>query len=349
LAKHRHPPQSSALQGPDKEQINVTRFKALQLSKDGAFDARVTELDSDALPAADVSVSVAYSTLNFKDGLAITNRSPVVRTWPMVAGIDGAGTVTASADPRWKPGDRVILNGWGVGETHWGCLAERARLRGEWLVALPSAFTERQAMAIGTAGYTAMLCVLALEDHGVVPASGEILVTGATGGVGSVAVALLSRLGYQVVASTGKASEETYLRKLGASAVIDRKTLSEPGKPFQKERWAGVVDAVGSHTLANALAQTRYGGVVAACGLAQGMDLPTTVMPFILRGVTLAGIDSVMAPLARRQRAWERLARDLDPALLEDMIDEVSLDGAIAKAQALMAGQVRGRVVVRIA
>ena len=326
----------------------MARFKALQLSKDGAFDARLTELDTDALPAADVSVSVAYSTLNFKDGLAITNRSPVVRTWPMVAGIDGAGTVTASADPRWKPGDRVILNGWGVGETHWGCLAECARLRGDWLVALPSAFTERQAMAIGTAGYTAMLCVLALEDHGVVPGSGEILVTGATGGVGSVAVALLGRLGYQVVASTGKASEEAYLRKLGASAVIDRKTLSEPGKPFQKERWAGVVDAVGSHTLANALAQTRYGGVVAACGLAQGMDLPTTVMPFILRGVTLAGIDSVMAPLARRQRAWERLARDLDPALLEDMIDEVDLDGAIGKAQALMAGEVRGRVVVRI-
>lgn len=326
----------------------MARFKALQLSKDGAFDARLTELDTDALPAADVSVSVAYSTLNFKDGLAITNRSPVVRTWPMVAGIDGAGTVTASADPRWKPGDRVILNGWGVGETHWGCLAECARLRGDWLVALPSAFTERQAMAIGTAGYTAMLCVLALEDHGVVPGSGEILVTGATGGVGSVAVALLGRLGYQVVVSTGKASEEAYLRKLGASAVIDRKTLSEPGKPFQKERWAGVVDAVGSHTLANALAQTRYGGVVAACGLAQGMDLPTTVMPFILRGVTLAGIDSVMAPLARRQRAWERLARDLDPALLEDMIDEVDLDGAIGKAQALMAGEVRGRVVVRI-
>jgi acrylyl-CoA reductase (NADPH) len=324
-------------------------FKALQLTKGDAFAAQVTQVDPSGLPPGDVTVHVEYSTLNYKDGLAITNKSPVVRTWPMVAGIDGAGTVTASSHPSWKPGDRFIHNGWGVGETHWGCLAETARLKGDWLVRLPDAFTARQAMAIGTAGYTAMLCVLALEDHGVTPSAGEVLVTGATGGVGSVAVALLARLGYQVVAATGKAAEAPYLTHLGAASVIDRASLSAPGKPFQKERWAGVVDAVGSHTLANALAQTRYGGVVAACGLAQGMDLPTTVMPFILRGVTLAGVDSVMAPLAKRQRAWDRLARDLDPALLESMIDDVDLDGAIAKAHDLMAGSVRGRVVVRIA
>jgi acrylyl-CoA reductase (NADPH) len=324
-------------------------FKALQLTKGDDFAAQVIQVDEAGLPHGDVTVRVEYSTLNYKDGLAITNKSPVVRVWPMVAGIDGAGTVSASEHPDWKPGDRFILNGWGVGETHWGCLGEMARLKGDWLVRLPAAFTARQAMAIGTAGYTAMLCVLALEDHGITPATGEVLVTGATGGVGSVAVALLGKLGYQVVAATGKAHEEAYLKRLGAASVIDRASLSVAGKPFQKERWAGVVDAVGSHTLANALAQTRYGGVVAACGLAQGMDLATTVMPFILRGVTLAGVDSVMAPLGRRQRAWDRLARDLDPALLESMVEEVALDDAIAKAQALMAGSVRGRVVVRIA
>jgi acrylyl-CoA reductase (NADPH) len=323
-------------------------MKAILLSNENGFSAQVTEVDEAGLPAGDVTVQVAYSTLNFKDGLAITNKSPVVRSWPMVAGIDGAGTVLESSHPNWKAGDAFVHNGWGVGETHWGCLAQKARLKGDWLVKLPAAFTPRQAMAIGTAGYTAMLCVLALEDHGVTPQKGEILVTGATGGVGSVAVALLSKLGYTVVAATGKASEEAYLKALGASSIIDRATLSAAGKPFQKERWAGVVDAVGSHTLANALAQTKYGGVVAACGLAQGMDLPTTVMPFILRGVTLAGVDSVMAPLALRQRAWDRLARDLDPALLESMIDEVGLDQAVAKAQQLMAGQVRGRVVVKI-
>jgi acrylyl-CoA reductase (NADPH) len=267
----------------------------------------------------------------------------------MVAGIDGAGTVIESSHPAWKAGDAFVHNGWGVGETQWGCLAEKARLKGDWLVRLPQAFTARQAMAIGTAGYTAMLCVLALEDHGVKPDAGEVLVTGATGGVGSVAVALLGKLGYTVVAATGKLSEEAYLKSLGASAVIDRAALAQPGKPFQKERWAAVVDAVGSHTLANALAQTRYGGVVAACGLAQGMDLPTTVMPFILRGVTLAGVDSVMAPLAKRQRAWDRLAQDLDLSLLESIIEEVPLESAIAKAQQLMDGQVRGRVLVRIA
>ena len=326
-------------------------FQALLLNNTDGFKAEVTQVDETQLPATgegEVTVSVAYSTLNFKDGLAITNKSPVVRNWPMVAGIDGAGTVLESNHPNWKTGDKFIHNGWGVGETRWGCLAQKARLKGDWLVKLPAPFTERQAMAIGTAGYTAMLCVLALEDHGVKPSDGEVLVTGATGGVGSVAIALLGKLGYKVVAATGKASEEAYLKALGASSIIDRATLSAPGKPFQKERWAGVVDAVGSHTLANALAQTRYQGVVAACGLAQGMDLPTSVMPFILRGVTLAGVDSVMAPLPKRQRAWDRLARDLDPALLESMIDEVPLGGAIAKAQALMDGQVRGRVVVRI-
>ncbi len=323
-------------------------FKVLLLDNANGFTASLQQVDESRLPAGDVTVAVQYSTLNFKDGLAICNKGPVVRNWPMVAGIDGAGTVLESSHPAWKAGDAFVHNGWGVGETHWGCLAEKARLKGDWLVRLPQAFTPRQAMAIGTAGYTAMLCVLALEDHGVKPGSGEVLVTGATGGVGSVAIALLGQLGYQVVAATGKAAEADYLKALGASAIIDRAELASAGKPLQKERWAAVVDAVGSHTLVNALAQTRYGGVVAACGLAQGMDLPGSVAPFILRGVTLAGIDSVMAPLAKRQRAWDRLARDLDPGLLERMIEEVPLEDAISKAQQLMAGQVRGRVVVRV-
>ncbi len=336
-------------------------FQALLLEKsDAGFTATVKPVDEAGLPAGDVTVKVDYSTLNYKDGLAITNKSPVVRSWPMVAGIDGAGTVLESTHPAWKPGDAFVHNGWGVGETHWGCLAEKARLKGDWLVKLRSRsagggsegeggvpFTARQAMALGTAGYTAMLCVLALEDHGVKPGSGEVLVTGATGGVGSVAIALLGKLGYTVVAATGKTSEEAYLKSLGAASIIDRAELSAPGKPFQKERWAGVVDAVGSHTLANALAQTRYGGTVAACGLAQAMDLPTTVMPFILRSVTLAGVDSVMAPLPKRQRAWDRLARDLDVGKLESMIDEVPLEGAVGKARELMGGKVRGRVVVK--
>jgi len=324
-------------------------FKALQLSKsDAGFAAAVVDLDDSQLPAGDVLGQVEYSTLNYKDGLAITNKSPVVRVWPMVAGIDGAGTVLESSHPQWQPGDRFVHNGWGFGETRWGLMSGHARLQGDWLVRLPSAFTPRQAMAIGTAGYTAMLCVLALERHGVKPADGEVLVTGATGGVGSIAVALLGKLGYTVVAATGKASENSYLQQLGASAVIDRSELAAPGKPLQKERWAGVIDAVGSHTLANACAQTRYGGVVAACGLAQGHDFPATVMPFILRGVTLAGIDSVMAPLARRQEAWERLARDLDPARLETITEEIPLAQAPARAADLMAGQVRGRLVVKI-
>lgn len=324
-------------------------FQALLLQNTSGFQAGLVQLDESRLPEGDVTLAVHYSTLNYKDALAITNQGPVVRQWPMVAGIDAVGTVLASSHPHWKVGDQVVHNGWGVGETRWGCLAEKARLQGDGLVRLPDAFTPRQAMAIGTAGYTAMLCVLALEDHGLQPGQGDVLVTGATGGVGSVAVALLGKLGYSVVAATGKASEAVYLRHLGASSIIDRASLSAPGKPFQKERWAGVVDAVGSHTLANALAQTRYGGVVAACGLAQGMDLPTSVMPFILRGVTLAGVDSVMAPLAKRQRAWDRLARDLDLTLLESMVHEIGLSDCMAQAQALLAGQVRGRIVVKIA
>jgi acrylyl-CoA reductase (NADPH) len=324
-------------------------FNALVLDNANGFSASVQQLDESRLPPGDVTVAVEYSTLNYKDGLAITNKGPVVRHWPMVAGIDGAGTVIESSHPGWKAGDTFVHNGWGVGETHWGCLAEKARLKGDWLVRLPKPFTARQAMAIGTAGYTAMLCVMALEDSGVVPDAGEVLVTGATGGVGSVAIALLGRLGYKVVAATGKASEEPYLRSLGANAVMDRAELGKPGKPFQKERWAAAVDTAGSHTLANVLAQMRYGGVVAACGLAQGMDLPTTVMPFILRGVTLAGVDSVMVPVAKRQSAWDRLARDLDLSLLESIIEEVPLQAAITKAQQLMDGQVRGRVLVRVA
>jgi len=324
-------------------------FKSLQLSRaDAGFSAAIADTDEAQLPPGDVLVQVEYSTLNYKDGLAITNKGPVVRNWPMVAGIDGAGTVLESTHAGWKPGDRFVHNGWGLGETRWGLMAERARLQGDWLVKLPAAFSTRQAMAIGTAGYTAMLSVLALELHGVKPGDGEVLVTGATGGVGSVAVALLAKLGYAVVAATGKASEEAYLKQLGASSVMDRAELSAPGKPLQKERWAAVVDAVGSHTLANACAQTRYGGVVTACGLAQGADFPATVMPFILRGVTLVGIDSVMAPLAKRQQAWERLARDLAPAKLEAMVEEVPLARAAEKAADLMSGKVRGRVVVKI-
>jgi acrylyl-CoA reductase (NADPH) len=324
-------------------------FNALLLEKsDAGFSANVRSVDDSKLPDGDVLVRVQHSTLNYKDGLAITNKGPVVRSWPMVAGIDGAGTVLESSHPAWKAGDLFVHNGWGVGETRWGCLAERARLMGDWLVPLPSAFSTLQAMAIGTAGYTAMLCVLALERHGIKPGDGEVLVTGATGGVGSVATALLAKLGHRVTAATGKLGEAAYLTGLGASTVIDRAELSTPGKPMQKERWAAVVDAVGSHTLVNALAHTRYGGVVAACGLAQGADLPGTVLPFILRGVTLAGIDSVMAPLAARRAAWARLAVDLDASALAAITEVVPLSQAIAKAHALMDGQVRGRVVVSL-
>lgn len=323
-------------------------FRAIQLNKnDNGFEAALVTLDESALPAADVRVAISHSTLNFKDGLAITNRSPVVRLWPMVAGIDGAGTVLESSHPDWRAGDRVILNGWGVGEAHWGCLAGQAALKGDWLVRLPDGMSARDAMAIGTAGYTAMLSVLALEQQGVQPADGEVLVTGATGGVGSVAVAILAGLGYRVVAVTGKAAEADFLHQLGAAEVMARDVLSQPGKPLQKERWAAVVDCVGSHTLVNACAQTRYGGVVTACGLAQGMDFPASVAPFILRGVRLIGIDSVMAPRSRREQAWARLVTDLPAAKLALIgAREIGLAEVIACAGELMAGQIRGRIVV---
>ncbi|MDY0035803.1 MAG: MDR family oxidoreductase [Zoogloea oleivorans] len=324
-------------------------FKAILIEKDNAgYRAGLTEMDDARLPDGDVTVRVAYSSLNYKDGLAITGKGPVVRSFPMVPGIDLVGTVEASSHAAYQAGDTVVLNGWGVGEVHWGGLAQRARLKGDWLVPLPAAFTPRQAMAIGTAGYTAMLCVLALERHGVTPDKGEILVTGAAGGVGSVAVALLARLGYTVVASTGRAAEADYLKSLGAAEIIDRNLLSVPGKPLARERWAGAVDTVGSHTLANVCAAMKYRGVVAACGLAQGADLPATVMPFILRGVTLAGVDSVYCPRPDRLEAWQRLARDLDPAVLESLTTEIGLDEAVAVATELMAGQVRGRVVVDV-
>jgi acrylyl-CoA reductase (NADPH) len=327
-------------------------FRAILLEKTAdAFSASLRDLSDDALAqhAGDVVVDVAYSTINYKDGLAIANRSPVVRKWPMVPGIDGAGTVVSSSHPAFAAGERVVLNGWGVGETHWGCLAGRARLKGDWLVPLPAALSTRQAMAIGTAGYTAMLCVMALEAQGVAPGDGEVLVTGAAGGVGSVAIALLSGLGYRVIASTGRAAEADYLKGLGAADVIDRAALAAPGKPLQKERWAGVVDAVGSHTLANACAQTRYRGAVAACGLAQGMDFPSSVAPFILRGVRLIGVDSVMCPQTERRTAWTRLARDLDLAKLDAMTTGIGLADAIAAAPEILAGRVRGRLVVDVA
>jgi len=325
-------------------------FKAILLSKDNdQFKACITDLEESQLPAeGDVVIKVAYSTLNYKDGLAITNKSPVVRKWPMVPGIDGAGVVESSNHADFKVGDSVVLNGWGVGEVHWGCLAQKAKLKGDWLIPLPTGISPRQAMSIGTAGYTAMLSVMALEKHGVKPADGEILVTGASGGVGSVAVALLAKLGYTVVASTGKTEEADYLKHLGATTVIDRSELGAPGKPLQKERYAGVVDAVGSHTLANACAQVKYGGAVTACGLAQGMDFPTSVAPFILRGITLYGIDSVMAPKALRLEAWRRLAQDLDQTKLDAITTEIPLSQALEAAAGLMAGTVKGRLVVNV-
>ncbi|MGE5650408.1 MAG: MDR family oxidoreductase [Bacillota bacterium] len=326
-------------------------FAAILLTKkdDGTTDARLAQLDDAQLPPeGDVTVRIDYSTINYKDALAITGKSPVVRKWPMVPGIDGAGEVIASSHPAWKAGDAFVLNGWGVGEMHMGCLAQRAKLKGDWLIPLPQGMPAKSAMAIGTAGYTAMLCAMVLQEQGVTSDDGDILVTGASGGVGSVAIAILARRGYRVVASTGKPEEADYLKALGAAEVIDRAELSAPGKPLQKERWAGVVDAVGSHTLANALAQTRYGGAVAACGLAQGMDLPASVAPFILRGVKLIGIDSVMAPKERRLAAWRNLAAELDASALAQITQEIALAEAIAKAQDLLAGKVRGRLVVDV-
>lgn len=329
-------------------------FNAIYLQKgaDGAFDASLRALEDSELDThagdGDVLVRVEWSTLNFKDGLALTNRSPVVRKWPMVPGIDGAGIVESSTHSGFKAGDKVVLNGWGVGETHWGCLAQKARLKGDWLIQLPAPLTTRQAMSIGTAGYTAMLCVMALDRQGVTKDQGEVLVTGAAGGVGSVAIALLAGRGYRVVASTGRTSEADYLKALGAAEVIDRKELSEPGKPMQKERWAGVVDCVGSHTLANACAQTRYRGTVAACGLAQGMDFPGSVAPFILRGVKLIGVDSVMCPMTDRAEAWQRLAKELDLSRLQAITSEIGLGEAIARGADVLAGKVRGRLVVDV-
>jgi acrylyl-CoA reductase (NADPH) len=324
-------------------------FKGILIEKDEqGYRAALKDIDEAALPEGNVTVRVACSTLNYKDGLAITGKSPVVRKFPMVPGIDLAGTVETSAHPDYKPGDMVVLNGWGVGETHWGGLAQKARLNGDWLVPLPKTFTPAQAMAIGTAGYTAMLCVMALERQGVTPDKGEVLVTGAAGGVGSVAVAILARLGYQVVAVTGRPQEADYLKQLGATQVLDRAEFSAPGKPLAKERWAGAVDTVGSHTLANVCASTKYRGTVAACGLAGGMDLPASVAPFILRGVTLVGIDSVMCPRAERLQAWQRLATDLDVSKLALITHEITLAEAIAMAQKLLDGQVRGRVVVKV-
>lgn len=322
-------------------------FKAILIEKqDDAQRVAIQTLEESQLPEGDVTVKVDCSTLNYKDALAITGKGPVVRKFPMVPGIDLAGTVETSTSDEFKPGDSVLLNGWGVGEGHWGGLAEKARLESRWLIPLPSAFSARQAMAIGTAGYTAMLAVMALENNGVLPEHGDVLVTGANGGVGSYAIALLSRLGYRVIAATGRPEEEAYLRELGAQEIIDRGELSEPGRPLAKERWIGAIDSVGSHTLANVLAATRYGGTVAACGLAQGMDLPSSVAPFILRGVTLAGIDSVMKPRPARLEAWRRLGELLDPEQLDAITQTIGLEDAIAKAEELLAGRVRGRVVV---
>ena len=315
----------------------------------GPQTVREGQITTADLPEGEVLVDIAFSTLNYKDALAITGASPVVRSFPMVPGIDFAGVVRESADPAWKPGDRVILNGWGVGEKHWGGLAEQARVKGDWLVPLPEGLSARQAMAIGTAGYTAMLCVMALERHGITPASGEVVVTGAAGGVGSVAVALLAKAGYQVAAVTGRASEAGFLKSLGAASIVDRAELSEPGRPLGKERWAAGIDVAGSHVLANVIAQTKYRGVVAACGLAAGMDLPSSVAPFILRGVTLAGVDSVMCPVADRREAWSRLATELDLAKLEALVTELPFDKVIETAPKFLKGEVRGRVVVPVA
>jgi acrylyl-CoA reductase (NADPH) len=324
-------------------------FKAIVINKDDkGYRAELGQLEESALPAGDVRVRVQYSTLNYKDGLAITGKGPVVRSFPMVPGIDFAGEVLESTSPEFKVGDAVLLNGWGVGEGHWGGLAQQARVKADWLIPLPKGFTAKQALAIGTAGYTAMLCVMALQKHGVKPADGEVLVTGAAGGVGSFAIALLSKLGFTVVASSGRPQEAEYLQSLGAAEVIDRSSLSEPGKPLARERWAAVVDSVGSHTLVNACAATKSEGAVAACGLAQGMDFPGTVAPFILRGVTLYGINSVTVPKAKRIAAYEQLSALVDLTTLEAISHEISLGEAIEYADALMKGNVRGRVIVDV-
>jgi acrylyl-CoA reductase (NADPH) len=327
----------------------VATFKAIVIDKaESGQSVRLSDFDEKDLMEGDVTVAVEYSTVNYKDGLAITGKAPVVRRFPMIAGIDFAGTVESSSHPAWKPGDKVILNGWGLGETHLGAYAEKARVRGDWLVRLPASMSARDAMAIGTAGYTAMLSVMALDRAGITPQRGPLIVTGAAGGVGSVAVALLAKLGYAVIASTGRPAEADYLKGLGAAEVIERKELSGPPRPLAKERWAGGIDAVGSTTLANLLSMTRYGGAVAACGLAGGMDLPGSVAPFILRGVSLIGIDSVMCPLPLRQQAWSRLESDLDRAKIAAMTSEIGLADVIEAGRRIVDGQVRGRIVVKI-
>ncbi len=324
-------------------------FKGILIEKDDAgYRAAIQTIDEANLPDGEVTVRVSHSTLNYKDGLAITGKGPVVRRFPMVPGIDLVGTVEASVHPDFAVGDQVLLNGWGVGEGHWGGLAQKARLKGDWLVPLPRQFSPQQAMAIGTAGYTAMLCILALERHGVTPAHGEILVSGAAGGVGSVATAILAKLGYTVVAISGRSEEHDYIKRLGASDVLPRSEFASPGKPLAKERWAGAVDVVGSHTLANICASMKYRGVVTACGLAGGMDFPATVAPFILRGVTLAGIDSVMCPRADRLEAWRRLGADLDITKLDMISSEISLEEAIPAATRLINGEIRGRIIVDV-
>jgi acrylyl-CoA reductase (NADPH) len=327
----------------------VATFKAVRIDKaDKGTTAQLTQFDESELMEGDVTVRVEWSTLNYKDGLALTGKAPVVRRFPMIAGIDFAGTVEASSHPQWKAGDKVVCTGWGMGETHLGAYAEKARVKGDWLVALPQGLSARDAMAIGTAGFTAMLSVLALEKHGISPKSGPVVVTGAAGGVGSVAIAVLGKLGYHVIASTGRAAEADYLKQLGAAEIIDRNELSGPAKPLAKERWAGGVDSVGSTTLANLLSMTKYGGAIAACGLAAGMDLPSSVAPFILRGVCLLGIDSVMCPIEPRKAAWQRLATDLNPAKLSEITTEISLSEVSDWGAKILAGQVRGRVVVKI-
>ena len=327
----------------------MATFKAIVIEKaDGGTKAALADFDEANLMDGDVTVRVEYSTLNYKDGLAITGKAPVVRRFPMIAGIDFAGTVETSSHPAWKAGDKVVLNGWGCGETHLGAYAAKARVKGDWLVRLPEGMSAREAMAVGTAGYTAMLATMALERHGLTPEQGPIAVTGAAGGVGSVAVALLSRRGFAVHAVTGRAQEADYLKGLGAAEIVDRKELAGPAKPLARERWAGAVDAVGSTTLANLLSMTRYGGAVAACGLAGGMDLPGSVAPFILRGVCLYGIDSVMCPIGRRNEAWTRLASELDRQKLAAMSREIGLSEVIGVAPEILAGQVRGRIVVKV-
>src|SRR3954447_10188374 len=324
-------------------------FKAIRIDKaEKGTTAAITRFDETELMEGDVTVGIEWSTLNYKDGLAVTGAAPVVRRFPMIAGIDFAGSVEQSSHPQWKAGDKVVCNGWGMGETHLGAYAEKARVKGDWLVGLPEGMSARDAMSIGTAGYTAMLSVLALEKHGLTPKSGPVVVTGAAGGVGSVAIAVLSKLGYHVIASTGRTSEEGYLKNLGAAEVIDRNELSGPAKPLAKERWAGGIDSVGSTTLANVLSMTKYGGAIAACGLAAGMDLPSSVAPFILRGVSLLGIDSVMCPINLRKTAWARLASDLDHAKLAEITQEIGLDQVIPAGAKILAGQVRGRIVVKI-